>query len=332
MKRRMRWWALTITAGLVLAVGLTGGTSRADEGPFPGLPALENTPEHPSPPWTNQWSGGGQGGVSQVSRARQWARVPINVAAINNRLTTVSPLFDPEIHRSVILTRNLVYFVSPEGAAHNYGLTPPFDVRTVAFGSVPVVASVQVEQQRDAANLPVPIELEATDFLFRQGKHRPDERFYSDSRVEAAVFVRVVSLAVDGVDVGLLGGCRTRSPGDLVLLGKGAWQNDPDLNGLRPWLSGHYLGSNGGLLSGTLDVPPFGTCRTAGGDDLAPLLSATVSGPDNPVRFNVGRIGACRQIIDGQPRPPGPGMSTPELANCISALMAPLPELPAGQD
>jgi hypothetical protein len=321
MTRTVRRIALmALMSALVLV--MSGHETRADDGPYPGLPPAETTPGYA----TSQWVGLAQGGVARVDRGRQWVSVPMQAVAVNNRIA-LGPGQEPgELSRNT--TRNLVYFVAPSGVQPAYGVTR-FTVRTVAFGTIPVVATVQTGQLRTSAGLPVPLVVEATDIFYATGPSGRRERFYSDTHVDGMLTSEVVQLSVDGVDVGLEPGCRSASPGALELLGRGTWQRAPGVDTLRPWQSGHFVPFNGGLLTGTLDIPPFVDCRTGSGDDLAPLLTAAVSGPGNPVRLHVGTVGGClNPHPDLGTGPPPPGANTLEAANCRPQLTPPALEIP----
>ncbi|MDR0343046.1 MAG: hypothetical protein LBI49_07965, partial [Nocardiopsaceae bacterium] len=45
---------------------------------------------------------------------------------------------------------------------------------------------------------------------------------------------------------------------------------------------------NAGTVAGTATIPPFTGCVTPAGDNLGPLLDATVSGPGNYIKMTTG--------------------------------------------
>lgn len=341
MTRIFRRRALSLLVLLAVVGGMGSGVVQADDGPYPGLPPAEaglppGVPDGLT--MASVWAGNAQGGVARANRIRQWMRVPMQIAATNVRLVAQpNPPDAPEL-ASRVFTRNLLYFVSPAKASHAYGMTPEMPVRTVAFGAVPVEATIQLSQRRGADGQLVPIVVETTDGLYRQGPHRPGERLYSDTDVRDRFELRITSLKVDGVPIALRDACRTSMLASLTLHGEGAWQGDPNLVGARPFESGHFIPANGGLLTGTIDVPSFSSCRSRSGDDLAPLLTATVSGAGNAIRVQTGSPG-CRTNVPGSgAMPPAPGATDPVSANCPdnappkTTSVPPLPEIPTTEE
>lgn len=306
---------------MILVLGGHASGSAAD-GPYPGLPRQTG----------GFWLGAAQGGVSEAAKARQWARVPMQALAAYNVSTykEYRPQPDPLGRSHDNIFTPSIYFVSPPGSEHNYGMSPQFAVRTVAFGAIPVEATLQLIQRRNADDQPIPIVAEETQTTFYSGL--PNQRTeFGDTRIEDAVTLRVTRLVVDGFDLGLGNRCQTAEPGALSLLGKG-WR--PGVDNVvvdYPWVTGNYVPANGGLLVGSVDVPAFTGCLTSGGEDVSRLLTSTVSGPGNAVRLHVSGIGACQR-----PEPPAtsgtgaprPGESTPEAAGCDPAYMPPEVPIP----
>ncbi|MCL2542289.1 MAG: hypothetical protein FWE71_07515 [Nocardioidaceae bacterium] len=308
----MRWTkarsaTLTVLAVLTL-VTLSSGSSRADDPPYPGLPPTEVPP----PPLAHRsWGGTAFGATAYVQRARQWVRTPLMTAAFDINSGTVDPNPDPSHYNQCTVLNANSYLVAPAGGPHNYGASRDITVHTVAFGSIPVDATVQLEQAR-AAGLPVPIRLSTQVCSNTLGAIEvPDNEF------KFSLFTHVTALQVDGVPVNLGGGCRTRSPGTVDLHGKGYYQGwDGTKTVPAPatpyWDNGHYNVSSGGLLTGTVDVPAFAGCTTADGDDLSRLLTATISGTGFPLQVIQGSAFACSV----NNLPPKPGASTPESVPC----------------
>lgn len=287
------------TAGLsglvaILALSSHASGNAAEDRSFPGLPRFTS----------GAWTGATQGGISEAAKARQWAQVPIQVSA--GRLQNADINYPPPdpLGRigSKVWTLNL-FFVSPAGSEHKYGMSPKFTVRTVAFGAIPVEATLQLLQRREPDGLPVPI-VATSGITFYDVAGTAD---YEDTLVEDDVTLRVTRLVVDGVDLGLVDRCRTAKPGRLSLFGKG-W-NEADATAetiVRPWEEGRYFPSTGGVMNGSVDIPPFGGCVTAGGEDVSRLLTSAVSGPDNAVKLNVSGP------ICGNNAPPPPGTTKPD--------------------
>ncbi|WP_162602360.1 hypothetical protein [Nocardioides daejeonensis] len=190
-------------------------------------------------------------------------------------------------------TRNKLYLIAEAGAADTYGQTAPFTVRTVAFGSIPVVATLRLAQRRTAADLPVPFDVVTYD----EGWPEPlkpagwvtAHRYY-DAQLQDEIDLVIETVRIDGVDLRLRPGCRTATHATLDLVGKGWFRGDPNdpVDEDDPGASGHYAAGSGGVITGTIDIPSFSSCRTPSGEDISPLLSSTVSGPGNEVVLTVG--------------------------------------------
>ncbi|MGV9883603.1 DUF6801 domain-containing protein [Streptomyces sp. NPDC003006] len=90
------------------------------------------------------------------------------------------------------------------------------------------------------------------------------------TRVGYRQHLRLHGVRVNGVPLDVGPRCRTSRPIDTRL-------------------TGSYPVTSGGLLQGTLDIPPFSGCG-ANGEDLDPLLTATVSGPGNPLKIRQGPL------------------------------------------
>lgn len=307
--------------GLLLAGVLTALLAlpgEADEGPYPGLPGDKGG-----------WLAVAVTGMTNVDRAQQAVRVPYQAVAGN--LFTPSVNYPPEDPRDVREdTLTTAYFVSPAGAAHNYGNSIPVTVRTVAFGSIPVQAEIEFEQPR-VDGLPTP--MQARQQIDRYRVRQPPYgswQHYHDMQGDGDLIVRVRQLSVDGVDVRLRPGCRTTRPATLTLTGRGYWDGDPAVDTKQNWVAGHYTGGNGGLITGTVAVPAFGPCATADGEDLGPLLTATVSGGGVNLRMHQSPSVCLNYLPPFYVRngPPPPGAATPEAANCPVGTDQMPPEVP----
>ncbi|MFE6509900.1 hypothetical protein ACFVDI_23395 [Nocardioides sp. NPDC057767] len=321
--------ALAILAGSAFAM-LGLGESEAEEGPYPGLPA----PEQQELPLRHaSWTGAANSSLADVERARQWLRTPLMTVAADFYQGRIGD-FDATKYRQCTKAGANIYFVAQPGSAYNYGQTPDIVVRTVTFGAVPVEATVRLEQER-TDGLPVPIKLETLTCA----RLPPFGVEVPDSPVKGRVSTRVMSLRVDGVSLPFRGECRTREAGTLDLSGEGylmGWdgsQNVPARVQPDLWNEGLFNLSPGGLLSGTVDVPPFSGCVTTAGDDLSSLLTATVSGEGLPLRtYQGGVLGCTVPNPGGKNLPPAPGASTPESVPCrmdvLPPQVPPLPEIP----
>ncbi|GAA3661378.1 hypothetical protein GCM10022237_21590 [Nocardioides ginsengisoli] len=328
MSKTVRRLLAVLLLGTALPLGALAASS-ADEGPYPGLPPLQ----HVDGEIGSRWGSTVSGGIANTLRARQWSRTPLMASAYNVILRPKTPSeFGPE-YFGCTDSHAFVYFVSAPGAMHNYGETPDITVRTVAFGDIPVRATVRLEQRRDDAGRPLPISFHSSACILNEpGPHGTTQ--VRDTDIEDRLYVRVTNVVVDGVPVRLAAGCRTAEPGSLRLHGKGWW--DDELQGfggqidiVQPWLTGNFSPAQGGLLAGSLDVGRFAGCTTVDGDDLSRLLTATVAGPGNPVRLTTTGAFGCRgpRLPSGLIGPPAPGMGAQDLT-CPSGMPAPIPDFP----
>ena len=307
---KLRHW-LASSALLPLAVMTGGQAANADvtvAPPWPGLPAT--TWRSPFSPLLRSMPAQGNG-LSEVARARQWIRIPNQAAAALGAVgVTHLPAGDPQQRTSITETVGRVFLSSPAGARHGYGIGRPVTIHTVAFGAIPVRATLQLEQLRDAEGFPVPLISRDTKTGFDGEGARP--RF--ESEIAGKVRVRLVAMSVDGVDVGL-DHC-VSPPINLELHANGYNQTDPlhDPNVHTPgndlfdpdspptfkkgtieaanWMAslGEAGSTHGGMYPGNLDIPAFSDCATRSGEDLSPLLTAAVSGRGNRVSVGVSSI------------------------------------------
>lgn len=289
-------------------------SSHADE-LYPGL-----RPDATSGGWANA----GQGGISYAKRAKQWFRPPAGMATA---LVDYGQLVDEPLWERRYVSGE-AYFVSPEGAPANYGYLEPMTVRSVGFGLMPVEATVQVSQRRENG-YPVPLSVRLlTEYYYEErGGFRYALRLDAPSvTVQDAFNVEILSVKVDGVDLGLTGGCRTVEPAPVTLVTPA--YSIPDPLRLSPpnyqeyWFKTHdpstyFHPFYGGQLSGEITIPPFTGCTTAAGDDLSKLMTLSVSGPGNPIKASAGW--PCGIEVDGAPWPAAPGQSNPKLAGCPGA-------------
>jgi hypothetical protein len=166
---------------------------------------------------------------------------------------------------------------------------PPVTATLLGFGFEPVTATAIISQ---AGRAPL------TAIVYQdQGLCVTTSPCTGDSQdpftavAVARLQVRLTNVRVNGVPLDVGPSCRTRgilftpgqhvAPGELVLTG-GTNVGDPSPS----------FGSaiNGGAVAGDADIPPFTGCITPSGDNLDPLLSATVSGPGNFTRMVVGQL------------------------------------------
>lgn len=284
------------------------------------------------------------GGISYAKRAKQWFRAPDGMS------TWLANVFsgDPVAVGDGSLTRSygangVAYIVSPDGAPANYGYMAPMTVRSVGFGLMPVEATVQVSQRRENG-LPIPLQskLTGTDHYAESpwAPGKPGEKFKQvaqETVVDDAFNIQILTVRVDGVDLGLTGECRTQTPAPFRLVGPGYTIDDPgqpphdpavDKDYLTEWYRTHDPSTYfhplwGGELSGTMTIPPFTGCTTQAGDDLSALMTLSVSGPDNPVSARIGWI-CTKETGADRGGPLAPGMSAPKLTQAWKAEGSPV--------
>lgn len=265
-----------------------------------------------------------QGGTGEAARTKQWMRIPMQLSTVFS-VTEVLPLPPGSLLERRTRITNYVYLMAENGAPFSYGLTAPFATRSVAFGVIPVSATLRLAQRRTSSNLPVPTVV-ATDDEFYKDEHKPagwpTGRRVFDLEAEDRLDVLVESLLVDGQNLHLLPGCRTSEPATLRLFGRGFISQTPGIDTSAPWASEHFAAGIGGLLTGSVTVPPFANCRTRDGEDLSALLTSTVSGPGNEVALHV----SPPFVPCGSAEPPLVGEYDPS-AHCPDKI-PPLVDLP----
>ena len=111
--------------------------------------------------------------------------------------------------------------------------------------------------------------------------------------VSSYLYIRVTNVAINGVPLNVGADCGT-APFDAIVTGTSA--STPP-----------YSVTFGGPVTGTIDIPPFTNCGI--GEDLNPLFTASISGPDNVSLLTQGAVcfldggGTCNQKT-GKPVPP----------------------------
>jgi hypothetical protein len=106
--------------------------------------------------------------------------------------------------------------------------------------------------------------------------------------------IRVSNVRVNGVPLNVGAQCRTATPVSLVLIGKGR-------NTLPPT---GYTVPTGGPLTGMVTIPPFVNCGVT--ENLDPLLTGSISGPNNFVKMTQGKLCGPSQPQNWTCPPPPP--------------------------
>lgn len=305
-------WRLAKVAGIalcgVLTLGVAVQSSAADEGyePLGGFPGQGI----PDPRVAGAWVTPQQSGVAYVNRARQWTRTPTLQSVAFNRstqqfvdstCTRIARAPGANRFREWWADVTLVDRGTALDSPRRYGYTQSFVVRAVAFGSVPVEATVALEQQRSAQGVVVPVGLKQGVVQYCAGRGGfeippPQNGWrYQPAEAHALLRVRIDQLVVDGVPLPF-SGC-VADGASLRLTSRDYLKWDPTIPASdRPESQAgsakdailrtpYYVVERGGLLFGTLDIPAFAGCETSEGDDLSALLTATVSGDGNAVQI-----------------------------------------------
>lgn len=240
--------------------------------------------------------------LNYMGVAKQWVRPP-TLYTVGSNLPTAT-LNDPRCSgrlgegvRNRRDYRAPLVFLNPHAAptaSNRFGETQSFTVRTAAFGSLPVEAVVTLEQPRnvEGAVLPAIATQRGVYYCVGEGPFESGNGLLGTT-VTGTVSVRVTRLRVDGVPISLASRC-IAADGRLSLSAPDYFDGDPQIRDEeRPPQSSEDIAGilrtkffnigNGGLLSGTLDIPAFSGCRTTKGDDLSRILTAAVAGEGNPV-------------------------------------------------
>ena len=184
-----------------------------------------------------------------------------------------------------------VWVQSPAGASQPFGLFPPITVRSVAFGSIPVQATVHLSQSvRDGLIVPFHFSQIVSMFDMAEGTEVPG--FGPAPAGEGAVAlmvppiftgsldIRLSDVTVDGVPLAVGDNCAASA--SLKMSPKGGFRDgsDPIVKGEPGEFSAAYEGKS--YLPGNVDIGAFSGC-TSGSEGLDPLLTSMISGPDNHI-------------------------------------------------
>lgn len=233
-------------------------------------------------------------------------------------------LAKPPANLPTITAAGNLFVRSPAGAAQKYGIFPSVRVRTVAFGSIPVEATVKLRQPLDAKGHVEPVKF---GFFYGQGGVQPgtvvqgyeqigpapaptlpanpfsqnpastNMQFVGPLQASGTVDVSVSGVNVDGVPMSVGSGCKARGA-KLTLTSTAGWvqpdyyngSSDPKANeGLLHTKGTPYEFDPWGPPSyahGNIDIPAFSGCRS-GNDDLSRLITAMVSGRANPIEADM---------------------------------------------
>jgi hypothetical protein len=106
--------------------------------------------------------------------------------------------------------------------------------------------------------------------------------------VSSYLYIRISNVTINGVPLNVGSDCGT-APFDAIVTGTSA-SNPP------------YSVTNGGPVTGTIDIPPFANCGV--GEDLNPIFTASISGGHNASLLTQGAV--CFLLGGGVCPPPKP--------------------------
>lgn len=183
-----------------------------------------------------------------------------------------------------------VWIQSPENSANDFGEMAPIRVHTVAFGGVPVSATISIRQPTSHGKIsPIQLTWAASFNNLVAGTEIPGygraptgslQAFFEPKpTIQGDVVVQVSNLDVDGVPVDVGASCS--ADGELNFSPKPGfyWSGNTTKGGageftpvaLPSWLPGETT------------IADFRSCSSPEGDDLSPLLTSMISGADNAI-------------------------------------------------
>jgi hypothetical protein len=185
-----------------------------------------------------------------------------------------------ESHRFINHNKDLVERSTAELYYKGLHELPPVRATFLTFRFVPVTATlnlieltpIKIVSVSGITGLPFPITVRAT----------------------SKILVRVTDVTVNGVALNVGTQCRTASPVNLALIGKGD-------NTIPPK---GYTVPTGGPLTGTITIPPFIKCGVS--ENLDPLLTGSISGPGNFIKMTQGKLCGPSQPANWTCPPPPP--------------------------
>lgn len=200
---------------------------------------------------------------------------------------------------------------SPAGVEPEYGVFPSFQVGMLAFGAIPVTATVHITQPLvDGVASPLTLRWWTTIGHLLPGQTVPGYEQYGPApdfspnltffappaSITGTVVVQLTDVTVDRQPIDVGPACQTRATMDLSEVPGYYAQNTPTIPPVEhkpgEWLPLSNITSY--VTAGHIDLPAFTGCHN-GGDNLDPLITAMVSGPNNPVQITqkLGLQGWC---------------------------------------
>lgn len=180
------------------------------------------------------------------------------------------------------------WVTSPPGSDLPFGTFTPIRVNAVAFGSIPVSATVHISQtKRDGLIQPFALKWIATMTYVPEGVEIAGYgaspgypyAFEFPPEFSGQVDIRLSDVVVDGVPVPV--GDRCAAPADLTFTPRPGFY-DLSAQGVKGEPGEFAPLTAPGYLPGTADIKSFSGCRN-GAEVLDPLLTTMISGSGNPI-------------------------------------------------
>jgi hypothetical protein len=150
------------------------------------------------------------------------------------------------------------------------GEFPPATATFLAFGFMPVSATMHLTQAGSIHG--------TADTTQATGQHT-----LITTTLAGRMSIRLSGVKVNGVPLAAGADCHTTAPetDNFTLVGSGDNSTIPPTG---------YTVARGGPLTGTTTIGAFAGCRAENGEDLNPLFTAPLSGPNNYVKMIQGNL------------------------------------------
>lgn len=190
---------------------------------------------------------------------------------------------------------------SPPGVEPEFGVFPSFRVGMLAFGAIPVTATVHITQPLvGGVASPLTLRWWTTIGHLLPGQTVPGYESYGPApdfspnltffappaSITGTVVVQLTDVTIDQQPIDVGPACQAKATMDISEVPGYYAQSTPTIPPVahKPgeWLPLTNIVSY--VTAGHIDLPAFTGCHN-GGDDLDPLVTAMVSGPGNPVQI-----------------------------------------------
>lgn len=160
---------------------------------------------------------------------------------------------------------------------------PAQPVRLIAFGTLPVEATLHLSLPSDSTGLPRGLRVDTDNFVRTSG----GSQVVTDSVGSGSLVVRISDVKVDGVPLDVGPSCRVAKPAPIKLSGVGT----PNFGAGQAVPPGTYNALFGGLLQGTLTIGSFSGCGN-GSENLDPLVNSLGGNITAPVQIVQAQVNA----------------------------------------